>query len=99
MEEIEVAWQNCETKRDKYVKKTYDVTRGGAKLSKGNLYCPVFKNHFHKLFFLDLPVDDVLEGVHVPVLDSAVRALPAAGSNTNVPVAEDDRGQKRARTD
>lgn len=63
MQHIESVWQNVETMRDSYVKKMYDPTRGGQRLSKGHLYCPVFKDSFHALFFLDLPLNRVLSGV------------------------------------
>jgi hypothetical protein len=98
MEEMEAAWQNCETLRDGYVKNIYDTTRGGQKLSKGNLYCPVFKDHFHALFFLDLPVEAVLAGIDVPPVRAEARESDGgvAGS-TSTFQADGERVQKRQR--
>ena len=45
-------WQNVESMRDKFVARKYDPTRGGARLSKGHLYSPVFKENYHNLFSL-----------------------------------------------
>lgn len=89
MEHIEVVWQNVETMRDAYVKKRYDPTRGGVRLSKGHLYCPVFKGMFHDIFFLDLPSNRVLSGVpdllDVDMADHNVIDVPSVVNVANVP--------------
>jgi hypothetical protein len=84
MEDMEVLWQNCETLRDKYCKKQYDANRGGAKLSKGHLYCPVFKGHFHDLYFMDLPFSKLFMNIELPEPQQIVPVVSSAsGSNTH----------------
>jgi hypothetical protein len=68
MVDMEMAWQNAESMRDAYCRKKYDPTRGGGqKMSKGNLYCPVFREHYHELFFLDLDWNKVVKSTSVAV--------------------------------
>jgi hypothetical protein len=98
MVDVEVAWQNCETIRDAYVEGKRDGTRGGIKMTKGNLYCPVFKDHFHRLFFLDLPVERVLEGTEVsPLNTGAIDCDVGAEKSTSIMQANGERLRKRAR--
>jgi hypothetical protein len=101
MVSIEMAWQNTESMRDKYVKKKYDPTRGGAHLSRGNLYCPVFRKHFHDMFFLDLDIAKVLRNIALPC-DSTVASQSVAcnvGASSSGAVAPDEFrvGDKRLR--
>jgi hypothetical protein len=101
MEDVEAAWQNCETLRNAYVKKTYDGSRGGVKLTEGNLCCPVFKNYFHSLFFLDLPVEKVLDGIEVlpvpPVHVSSGTRGSDAGVEASTSTMQGDGEQLRKR--
>jgi hypothetical protein len=79
MEDIEAVWQNCETMRTRYCSKQYDANRGGEKLSKGCLYCPVFKGHYHSLYFLDLPDTKVFANIDLPATE--LPSQSAGGSN------------------
>jgi hypothetical protein len=98
MVDVEVAWQNCETIRDAYVEGKRDGTRGGAKMTKGNLYCPVFKDHFHRLFFLDLPLERVLDGTEVSPVNTGARVCHGDEEKaTSVMQTSGERLQKRAR--
>jgi hypothetical protein len=98
---VEMAWQNMESMRDKYVRKKYDPTRGGDRLSKGNLYCPVFRKSFHDIFFMDVDVDKVLRNVAVPVDSvgaSQTVACVGGASSSGAGVVDDPRvGEKRLR--
>lgn len=98
MEDIETAWQNAESLRDKYVKHTYDPNTAGGKLSKGCLYCPVFEENYYSLYFLTLPVQKLLlniSDVNEGVVDvngvnegvAAVSAVNVGADHQNPPQA------------
>jgi hypothetical protein len=88
--------------RDAHCRRKYDPTRGGSHLSKGNLYCPVFRGLFHDIFFLELEINKVVKCTSVDVGSSG----SAGGSSTTAAVgrrnssgggATVDVGAKRAR--
>ena len=102
-------WQSVESMRYKFVARKYDPTRGGARLSKGHLYSPVFNEDYHNLFFIDLPLCKVLEGVVdvEPACENGAGAEAAGASGNGASgvasqtgaATPDNRGEKRARVD
>jgi hypothetical protein len=79
MVDVEKAWQNTESMRDAHCRRKYDPTRGGGRLSKGNLYYPVFRGLFHDIFFLELDINKVVKCTSVDVGSSG----SAGGSCTS----------------
>lgn len=74
MAQMEALWEAAEIQRNQYCNRTPDGPRGGQNLSKGNLYCPVFRNAkfangskmFPTLYFMVLDEDVLLQSIPPP---------------------------------
>ena len=60
---MEELWEAVEQRGENYCNKTLDGPRGGVKLSKGNLYCPLFSDHYPHLYIFSLPMEKMFSDI------------------------------------
>lgn len=59
--DMEALCEIADNLRSEYCKKTLDGPRGGERLSKGNLYCPRFADHYPFLYFYTFPEKELFQ--------------------------------------